>query len=348
MANILVINTGSTSIKFKLFDLEQNELADGEVSHIDNFEEAIKKLLRQITNLGEIKAAVHRVVHGGGKYFNPVLLTTEIINDLESYNYLAPLHNPHNLAGIKALAGFLPQVRQVAVFDTGFYQDLPSVARTYGLPKKIYEQHKIYRYGFHGISHQYAKEEAAKKLGIRNDKINLISCHIGGGCSVTAIKSGKPIDISTGFTPTEGLLMMTRTGDMDPSIVIELLRILPGEINSAKVDRVYDLINKESGIKGISGVDDYLELIKLVSLGQPDAVLAFDLFIYRLVKYIGAYFTALGGKVDTLVFTGEIGAGQKITRESILKKIKFLNLAPLIVETNEELMMVRAAHNLIK
>lgn len=339
MSNILVINSGSTCIKYKLFNIYGNELSAGCIEHIANFDLALKKLLRLVINFGNISTVGHRIVHGGDKYFDPILLNDRIIKDLEKLNYLAPLHNPFNLAGVKSAINFLPEARQIAVFDTAFYKTLPMVAKTYALPKKIYEKNNIYRYGFHGISHEHALIEASKRLNKKPEKLNLITCHLGGGASVAAIKNGSPIDISNGFTPTEGLVMMTRTGDIDPGIIIELINVLPGKIDSKKINDVYNLINKESGLKGLSGVDDFKALLNKISSNDKSAILAFDIYIYKLSKYIGSYWVALNGKVDAIIFTGAIGNGNPITRNSIMKKIKFLNLPMFSIEANEELMI---------
>ncbi len=352
MGNILIINSGSTSLKYKLFNEKEKEVKSGKLVDVDDTEKAVKSVLKEIGNLRDLVAVGHRVVHGGDKFFKPTLVTDEIINELEGFNELAPLHNPYNLAGIRAVAGFLPDIPQVAVFDTAFYYDLPEVARIYALPKVLLEKYKIRRYGFHGISHQYAMENAAEKLKKKADRINLISCHLGGGWSATAIKNAKPIDTSMGWTPMEGLVMMTRTGDIDPGIVVELIK---REVEtrrclvSTAAEAVHSLLNHESGIKGISGLDNFQDVLKETSLGYKDAKLAFDLAVYRLVKYIGAYWAALEGRVDAIVFTGTIGAGNPMTRNAVMKKLKFLGDVPVIVvKTDEELAIMREARNIIK
>lgn len=350
MSNILVINAGSTSIKYKVFDAEEKQLSEGELAEIKDYDKALKQLLRRIINLGEIKAVGHRVVHGADKFVQPILINEEVLAELEKLNYLAPLHNPYNLAGIRAAVNFLPEVPHMAVFDTAFYSTLPEEARIYALPRKIFEELKLYRYGFHGASHEFALVEAARILDKKVDKINLISCHLGGGCSITAVKNGRAIDTSMGYTPLEGLVMMSRAGDLDPGAVIELIRRLPGEISAAKVESVYDLLNHDSGIKGLTeGSGDFKELLSQVSLGQKKAVGAFNLFVYRLIKYIGAYWSALEGRLDAVVFTGAIGAGNPLTRNRVIKKLKFLGEVPfLAVKTNEELMIFRKVKQLIK
>jgi acetate kinase len=346
--SILVINSGSTSIKYKLFADDETEIKQGNLENISDHLRGVKKVLREIGDLRDLAAVGHRVVHGGDKFIKPLLINQKNFLELEEFNALAPLHNPYNLAGIKAAREYLPQISQVAVFDTSFYADLPVTARIYALPPEVTEKYKIYRYGFHGLSHGFAMREAAKKLGIPENKINLISCHLGGGWSITAVQNGKAIDTSMGWTPLEGLVMMTRSGDLDPGIVLGLLKIMPGEINENKVSQLDDLLNRQSGIKGLSGVDNFLELIKMVSLGDKDAKLAFDLAIGRLVKYIGAYSTELNGKVDAIIFTGAIGAGNPLTRNRVMEKIKCLGDLPMLsIKTNEELMIMREVKKLI-
>lgn len=339
--SILVINSGSSSVKYKLFENEKEIKAENVVVD-NNHNQVIKKILRQIGNMSELEAVGHRVVHGGEEFYQPTIINDEIITKLEQYNDLAPLHNPYNLAGVKAVRDYLENITQVAVFDTAFYYHLPEIAKLYALPLALSRNYKIRRYGFHGISHQYVLEEAAKNLQKDKNKINLISCHLGGGWSITAVKAGQPIETSMGWTPLEGLVMMTRSGDLDPGIVLKLLKILPGEINQDKVDQLYDLLNNHSGIKGLSGMADFQELLHDVSLGNDQAKFTFELCLNRLVKYIGGYFVSLEGKVDAIVFTGAIGAGNPMTRNAVIKKIKCLGDIPtLAIKTNEELMIAR-------
>jgi len=340
--SILVINSGSTSLKYKLFADDESEIKQGIFKNISNHSTAIKSTLRAIGDLRDIKAVGHRVVHGGDKFIGSVILTEKILADLENFNELAPLHNPFNLAGIKATWDYLPDLPQVAVFDTAFFSSLPKISRVYAIPWQFAETYKIYRYGFHGLSHQFVLEETAKKLGKRTNKVNLISCHLGGGWSITAIKAGQPIDTSMGWTPLEGLVMMTRCGDLDPGLVIKLFKILPGESSTEKISQLNDLLNNQSGIKGLTGLTDWQEVIRRVTLGDEPAKLAFDLAINRLVKYLGAYWLLLETKVDALVFTGAIGSGNPYTRNQVINKIKCLGKIPcLAIKTDEELMIAR-------
>ncbi|MBI4812725.1 acetate/propionate family kinase [Candidatus Falkowbacteria bacterium] len=349
MPNILIINAGSTSLKYKLFDASEKEINSGNFSDVSNLEKNIRNILKEAGGLMDIKAVGHRVVHGGDKFFKPTVVNDKIFAELQELNHLAPLHNPHNLAGIRAMRNFLPATPQIVVFDTAFYFDLPEVSRTYALPRGISEKYKIRRYGFHGISHKFMAEEAARELGIKTNKINLITCHLGGGWSITAVKNGKPIDTSMGYTPMEGLIMMTRPGDLDAGVVIELLKKAPYYLGDEKCDDVYNLLNHESGVKGLSGESDYQEVLRKASLGMKDAKLAFDAAIYRLVKYIGAYWAALEGRVDAIVFSGAIGAGNPATRNEVTRKLKFLgNVLVLAIKANEELGIEREVRKILK
>jgi len=347
--SILVINCGSTSVKYKLFSDKEEEIKQGDITDVIDHQAALKQALRDVGGLHDLTAVGHRVVHGGHKFSKPLLINQDNFSELEQFNNLAPLHNPYNLAGIKATMEYLPQIKQVAVFDTAFYANLPATARLYALPKEISEKYKIYRYGFHGTSHKYVLEESAKLIKTEINKMNLISCHLGGGWSITAVKNGQPIDTSMGLTPLEGLVMMTRAGDIDPGIFFKLLEEMPGEINKEKVAGIYDLLNKQSGIKGLSGVNDFQELLKLVSLGDREANLAFDLSVNRLAKYIGAYWAELEGQAQAIVFTGAIGAGNPMTRNRVMKKIKCLGELPMLaVKADEELMIAREVKQLIR
>jgi acetate kinase len=299
--SILVINAGSTSLKYKLFSADEEVLKQGSFDNIPDHLKTLKLALREIGDLRDLSIVGHRVVHGGAEFLKPIIINDDNFKELEQYNDLAPLHNPYNLMGIKAAKEFLPNVKQAAVFDTAFFSALPRIARQYALPRELSEKYKIHRYGFHGLSHKYAREESAKLLKKSPSKINIISCHLGGGCSIAAIKNGQPVDTSMGWTPLEGLVMMTRAGDLDPGIIFNLLKMMPGEINREKVEDLYKLLDEQSGIKGLSGYDDYQKFLAAVSLGRGEAELAFEMAINRLVKYIGAYWTLLNGQVDALV-----------------------------------------------
>lgn len=341
MSNILVLNSGSTSIKFALYDAQLNELVRDQVEHVDNFQDALKNILRSNIHFGEIAMVGHRVVHGGVNYRSILEITLDNLSEIKNLAHLAPLHNPHNIAGIEAAMHFLPNTLQVAVFDTAFYAEMPHSSKIYALPPELAKQYGLYRFGFHGLSHEYVLSETANELRDRPEKLNIISIHLGGGASVTAIKNGKPIDTSMGYSPNEGLVMLSRTGDIDSNLVLDLLEMLPGEINQAKIDSVRQLLNKQSGWKGMTGLDDFKVLLREYSLGNAEVREVFNFYIQRLVKYIGAYHCLLEGKVSALVLTGSIGSGLPITKEVLASKIRHLNLPILTIKTNEELMIAK-------
>ena len=339
MKNILVLNSGSTSVKYKLFKISHKtfkEIEEDCINKVKDHKKILIEILNKLNNTYEIHSVGHRVVHGGDKFTQPTLVNKIIIKELEEFNKLAPLHNPYNLIGIKLIHKILPKAPQVAVFDTAFYADMPKENQIYPISQKIADKYKIKRYGFHGISHQFVSQVAAQKLNKKLEKLNLISIHMGGGWSITAIKNGKAINTSMGWTPLEGLMMMTRSGDIDPGVIIELLK-------TEGASKAYNILNRESGIKGVSGgIDDFLELLKAIAKCNNKAKLAFEMAIDRLIKYISYYWVELGGKVDGIIFTGAIGAGSALTRKAVIKKIKCLGKTNAIhVKTNEELMIAK-------
>lgn len=350
MPKILVINSGSTSVKYKLFNENGKNLKDGYLNNVKDFNTAIKSIIRKIGSLHDLIAIGHRVVHGGDKFFKSILINKNILNVLERFNHLAPLHNPYNLAGIKIFLEFLPNIPQIAVFDTAFYFELPEVAKAYALPKNIVKKYNIKRFGFHGISHEYAMNEVSRKFKKNINNINLIICHLGGGWSATAIKKGKPIDTSMGYTPLEGLIMMTRSGDIDSGIVLELVKNSKFSSIDDAVEEVKNILIYKSGILGLSqGVNNYQKLLKEISNGNKIAKLAFDIAVYKLIKYIGAYWAILNGKVNAIVFTGSIGAGDQITRNTVMSKLKFLkDVRVLSIKANEEIMIMQEVKKLMK
>jgi acetate kinase len=357
MPSILAINTGSTSIKYKQYQIATKQdddlilLQEGLFENVVDFSATIRNLLRKLGSLHDLQAIVHRVVHGGRNLSGTVEINERVLNEIQKVSHLAPLHNPANLAGIEAFGHYLPELKQVAVFDTAFYSSLPEVARLYPIPQSLAAEHDFYRYGFHGISHEYAMEMGAKELKLDYRKINLITCHLGGGWSITAIKKGQAIDTSMGFTPLEGLMMLTRSGDIDPGIIFEIYKICLAEqpeISLEKplkaLDRLKLILNQESGLKGLAGIGDYKELLRQMSLGHVQAKQAFELAVYRLSKYISAYYGVLEGQVDAVIFTGKIGAGNPITRVKALKNLKFFEKTPILaIEPNEELMLAKKA-----
>ena len=330
---MLVLNCGSQSFRYKIFD--------DDLKLVKEKKAAVQDLLEELEELkdysGKINKIGHRVVHGGAKFRQPVKITPRILRQLATYNKLAPLHNPFNILGIKTALKIFPRAEQVAVFDTGFYKDLPDQARYYPLPGGITKKYGFERFGFHGISHQYAAEKAAEKIGRPLKELKIISCHLGGGASITAVKNGKAVDTSMGFTPLEGLMMMTRSGDIDPGIVIELCRKL-------SVEKADEILNHQSGIKGICGFSDMRKVLNRAEQGDRKAKLALRMFVCRIQKYIGAYFAVLGG-CDILVFTGAIGEGSEKIRQMVCQNLNILKgqvkTKVLAVETNEELAIAK-------
>lgn len=350
---ILVLNCGSSSVKYKLIESSDKKvLAEGGVEKIglpDSFlkfklpdgsketivvnmpdhKEAVKQVLNVLTDpqkgviasFDEIGAVGHRVVHGM-EYFNKsVVITPEVIEKVKECYPVAPLHNPANVTGIEAVSDIMPGVPQVAVFDTAFHQTMPAKAYMYALPYSDYEQYGVRRYGFHGTSHRYVSCRACEFLGLPYDKQRIITCHIGNGASITAIEDGKSVDTSMGLTPTEGLMMGTRVGDVDPGALVYLMQCRG--LDAAGLQKV---INKESGVLGVSGISNDMRDIEAgIAAGNERARLAMDMYEYRILKYIGAYAAVLGG-VDVIVFTGGVGENQTATREAICRKLAFMGI----------------------
>jgi acetate kinase len=312
-------------------------------SKIQSHYAGLKIILGKISG---VCAVGHRVVHGQELFKKPVAIDKAVIQKIRQCCAIAPLHNPANLAGILACKKLLPGVKQVAVFDTAFHQTLPDYAYIYGLPYEYYKRFGIRKYGFHGTSHQYVAQEAARILKKPLPRLKIITCHLGNGCSVTAIDKGRSIDTSMGFTPLEGLIMGTRCGDIDPALVTYLMR--KKRFNIPEID---DILNKESGLKGISGISNDMRILRSKAR-QADkrAKLALDIFVYRIKKYIGAYAAIMGG-CDAVVFTAGIGENQKSIRQEICRGI-FLHLERkpkiLVIPTDEELMIARQAWRLIE
>ena len=350
---ILVLNCGSSSVKYKLIDSDDKKvLAEGGVEKIglpDSFlkfkrpdgtkgeikvemptaKEAVKNVLEILTDpkegviksYDEIEAVGHRVVHGM-EYFNKsVVITPEVVEKVKECYPVAPLHNPANVTGIEAISSILPDVPQVAVFDTAFHQTMPAKAYMYALPYEAYAKYGVRRYGFHGTSHRYVSRRACEFLGLDYDKQRIITCHIGNGASITAIKDGKSVDTSMGLTPTEGLMMGTRSGDVDPGAIVYLM-----EQEGLDAAGVSKLINKRSGVAGVTELSsDMRDIEAAVEAGNEKAMLALDMYEYRILKYIGAYTAVLGG-VDVIVFTGGVGENQTATRERICKQLAFMGV----------------------
>jgi len=328
---ILVLNCGSQSIKWKLFDDKSKLAKKGESKVLDNndHERKIEEELKKISTK-KISLIGHRVVHGGQKFKKPTKITESVLRELEELNYLAPLHNPYNILGIKASQKFFSDIPNIVVFDTEFFADLPEKAFTYALPEDIRNKFGYRRFGFHGISHEYVANEGAKKINKPFDKLKIITCHLGGGASIVAIKNGKAIDTSMGFSPTEGLVMMTRSGDVDNEIILEMAK-------NYGVEETKKIINLKSGFQGICQSGDMLEVLDKIKNGDKNAKLALDIFTYQIKKYIGAYFAVLGG-CDLLVFTGAIGFGSGKIRSMITKDLSILIKTKILaIKTDEEL-----------
>ncbi len=366
MKYILVINSGSTSLKYKLFsnlhELSTNStnnlktIKSGYIEHIGenkvkNHEQALGIVLEEIKDYKDnIIKIGHRVVHGGTKFIEPTKIDDNVLKDLEEVSKLAPLHNPANLMGIKAAMKLLPNVLNIAVFDTAFHQSIPEKAWRYGISDKYLKDYGIRRYGFHGISHEYVmtriqnlelrieKNETKvlnSQFSIHNSR-KIISCHLGGGCSICAIENGKSVDTSMGFTPLEGLVMMSRCGDIDPAIVTYLMKK-----ENLSVDQIEEILNFKSGILALCGETDWLKVLEKVKANDKLAKMAFDIFVYRIKKYIGSYYAILGG-LDVLVFTGSIGSGDSLTREAVCNGLSFLNNVEVkAIKTDEELMIAK-------
>jgi acetate kinase len=345
---ILVLNSGSSSIKYKVFESDtMDEIASGIKEEVTDHSEGIKTILKKlqtekiIDDPEDILCVGHRVVHGGDYFDTPVVIDTEVCNKIEELCELAPLHNPANLEGIKAVQQVLPSTKQIAVFDTAFHQSIPNHASIYPLPFEYYEKYQIKKYGFHGTSHQYVAKEAAKKLDKSLDACNLITLHLGNGASACAVKKGKSVDTSMGFTPLEGLMMGTRCGDIDPSLVFYLEEKL-----NYSTDEINTLLNKKSGFKGFCGTNDLREVIAKSQIGDKNAKLAIDIFIYRIKKYIGSYLFILEN-VDAVVLTGGIGEHSTLIQNALFDAAEKFNLKQLIIPTNEELSIAIQAKELI-
>ncbi len=348
---ILVINSGSSSIKYRVFSMPAEEsLLKGVMEHIgeqgsgvpDHFS-GLSKILKDIP---EVDAVGHRVVHGGESFREPVVVDSGVIARIKKCCAIAPLHNPANLSGITACKKLLPGVRQTAVFDTAFHQSMPDHAYMYGLPYEYYSKFGVRKYGFHGTSHEFVAAEAAARLGRKPSSLKMITCHLGNGCSIAAIYKGRSVDTSMGFTPLEGLLMGTRCGDMDPALVTYIMR--KKRMDTRQID---EMLNKKSGLKGISGIsNDMRDLDKASAAGSKRSALAVRMFCYRVKKYIGAYTAALGG-CDALVFTGGIGENKANVRKEICRgTFDAMRRKPavLVIPTNEELMIARQTYRLVK
>lgn len=350
--NVLVVNCGSSSLKYQLIETESEELLakgiceriglDGRLVYqkagldkeitdapMPTHKEAIQMVLDALVNpksgavasLGEIDAVGHRVVHGGERFSRSVILTEEVLGEIEECSELAPLHNPANLIGIRACQEIMPDVPMVGVFDTAFHQTMPKKAFLYGLPYEYYEKYKVRRYGFHGTSHSFVSAHTAEYLGLDYEHSKIIVAHLGGGASISAVLNGKCVDTSMGLTPLEGLVMGTRSGDIDPAILEFVMRK-----EGMTISQMLDVLNKKSGVEGISGVSsDFRDLEAAYNEGNERAIDACEVFAYRVAKYIGSYAAAMNG-VDAIAFTAGIGENTQFIREKIVSYLGYLGI----------------------
>jgi acetate kinase len=394
MGKYLAINAGSSSLKFQLiempdetvitkglveriglndsiFTIEYQEKKDKETKDIADHSIAVKTLLEKLLSTGviqsyeEIEAIGHRVVHGGERFSDSVLITDEVLKEIEDISDLAPLHNPANLVGIKAFREILPNTPAVAVFDTAFHQTMPEQSYLYSLPYEFYEKYGIRKYGFHGTSHKYVSQRASELLGIPLEQLRLISCHLGNGASIAAIEGGKSIDTSMGFTPLAGVTMGTRSGNIDPALIPYIM-----EKTGKSVHEVLDILNKKSGMLALSGFSSDLRDIETEQEeGNKRAELALDVFAGRIHKYIGSYAARMYG-VDAIIFTAGVGENSTAIRERVLKGLEFMGVywdpslnkvrgkemfinyphSPvkvIVIPTNEEVMIARDTMRLV-
>ena len=394
----LIINCGSSSLKYQLIDMSTEEcMVQGLVerigiegslltqkvegkdkyvinAEIKNHKEAIKLVLQAlidpihgvIKSMDEISAVGHRVVHGGEKYSDSVLINDEVLKSIKDCIVLAPLHNPPNIIGIEACKELMPNTPMVAVFDTAFHQTMPKHSYICPLPYELYEKYGIRKYGFHGTSHKYVSNKVAEVMGKDIKDLKIVTCHLGNGCSLAAIKNGKSVDTSMGFTPLAGVMMGTRSGSIDPSVISFLI-----EQHGYKIEQIDELLNKKSGVLGISGVSsDFRDVLAAAEAGNERAKLALEIFYYKVRTQIAAYAGAMGG-IDVIVFTAGIGENSSVTRKEILNGLEFFGfelneenneirgkiqeistedsrVKVYVVPTNEELMIARDTAKLVK
>ncbi len=395
---VFVVNCGSSSIKYQLINMEdESVMAKGLIERIGmegstlkhtpsgkstidikedipNHVVGIKIALNALTDkdygvisdMSEIDAVGHRVVHGGERFRDSVLITSEVLSGIEACSEIAPLHNPPNLYGIQACMEIMRDVPQVAVFDTAFHQTMPKMAYLYGLPYELYVKYGLRRYGFHGTSHKYVAQRAAELMDEHMTDLRIITCHLGNGASIAAIKYGKSVDTSMGYTPLEGLIMGTRSGEIDPAIIPFLM-----EKENMTAQQIYEYLNRSSGILGISGLSsDFRDLEEAAKRGDERSQLAIDVFAYKVKKYIGGYVAAMGG-VDAIVFTAGLGENSPFMRDKICNGLEYLGtridselnkvrgkereisvrrarVKIFVIPTNEELVIARDTYNICR
>ncbi len=336
---VAVINCGSSSLKFKLFAMPNAEVLHEELIELQKDDEIGKLVANLDVDFSKVDVIGHRVVHGGERFVEPVLIDDRVINAVEALIPLAPLHNGANLAGIKSIKKHFATIAQVAVFDTAFHSTLEKDAYIYALPYELYEKKQVRRYGFHGSSHSYLLGVATKRLGKKPEDTNIITLHLGNGASVCAIKNGKSVDTSMGFTPLEGLVMGSRSGDIDPAIVIYLQREL-----GYSYDEVDTLLNKESGLLGLCGESDVRTILNAV---DEKSKLAVDIMVRRIQKYIGAYMVLLED-VDAIVFSGGIGEHSEYIRARVMDNKIIKDIKCFVIQTDEELEIANESLRVVK
>ncbi|MDX6152003.1 acetate kinase [Marinococcus sp. PL1-022] len=350
MSTIIAINAGSSSLKFQLLQMpEETIITKGVVERIglespfitvevqggkkteypslQNHEEAVKALLDSltkynvITDVNDIEGVGHRVVHGGEAFSDSVLITEQVLSELENVSELAPLHNPANIVGIKAFRDILPDVPSVAVFDTAFHQSIPKEKYLYGVPYEYYEKYGVRKYGFHGTSHKYVSQRMTELMDRPENDLKIISCHIGNGASITAVDQGASVDTSMGFTPLAGVMMGTRSGNIDPALIPYLM-----EKTGQTAAEVIDTLNKKSGLLGVSGASsDFRDVVQQAEQGVERAQTALDIYLTRMHKYIGTYAASMNG-VDAVIFTAGVGENSALVREKVMEGLEFMGI----------------------
>ena len=339
---ILVLNCGSSSVKYQVIETAtQEKIVDADLQRVTDHAAAIQTILGQL-DLTDIKAVGHRVVHGGEKFRQSVVVNEDVLTELEKITYLAPLHNPAALAGVRACMKQMPTLPNILVFDTAFHSTMAPAAYLYGLPYEDYQKYGIRKYGFHGTSHQYVAEQAAKMLGRPLKSLKLITCHIGNGASICAIQNGQCVDTSMGMTPLAGLVMGSRSGDLDPAVFSILC-----EKHGFGVDQAVTYLNQAAGLKGLSGVSSDMRDLEPIMTTNPRVKDAIDVFIHRIVQYVGGYVAQMQG-CDAVVWTGGIGVHRKFVSERVMAQLSYLpNCQKLVIPTNEELMIALECEKLL-
>lgn len=361
MRPVLVLNSGSSSVKFQVIDVtDERVLLAGQLERVSDHTAALEQVMAELEAKQISPVAIgHRVVHGGAEFAEPTLITPEVVAAIESLSQLAPLHNPANLAGIRAAQAKFANLPQVAVFDTAFHQTMPAASYSYAIDRELAEKHQIRKYGFHGTSHAFVSAAAAEWLGVNLDEFNAVTMHLGNGASACAIRGGRAVDTSMGFTPLAGLVMGTRSGDIDPALVFYLF-----EHTDYSLDEIAELLNSRSGLTGLTGRSDMRDVTALADTGDAQARLALEVYAHRARLYLGGYF-AVAGPIHALVFTGGIGENAAEVRAMIAKNLEHLGVklddqrnreraagirlistddsqvAILVVPTNEELEIAR-------